>query len=216
MLLNVLYSASAIVFRVMQAELTSLRLFILLSFAHGAIDLLERLTIVIRDFFWYFVYKKLKKDSETILKASQFRSPKSMRFVADMSIQMILGESTSLIAAVGFIQLYYFMYNRSDASSASTNMVYITQFFIRVSIAISIDFVFNSFSFWLQMSYLNIAVVRVWRKKWRKHMLIAFILTAVTLCYFTTQGAFLKVLTDGFLMLQKKRMTEKCCSISFI
>ena len=79
-----------------------------------------------------------------------------MRFVADMSIQMILGESTSLIAAVGFIQLYNFMYNRSDASSASTNMVYITQFFIRVSIAISVDFVFNSFS-----SYLNIAVVRV-------------------------------------------------------
>ena len=34
--------------------------------------------------------------------------------MADMSIQMILGESTSLIAAVGFIQLYNFMYNRSD------------------------------------------------------------------------------------------------------
>ena len=181
-LLNVLYGATAIVFRVMQAELTSLRLFILLSFAHGAIDLLERLTIVIRDYFWYFVYKKLKRDSgETILRASRFRSPRSMRFVADMSIQMILFESTSLIAAVGFIQLYSFMYNGNDASSAS-----ITQFFIRVSIAISIDFVFNSFSFWLQMSYLNIAVVRVWRKKWRKHMLIAFILTAVTLCYFTS------------------------------
>ena len=101
--------------------------------------------------------------------------------MADMSIQMILGESTSLIAAVGFIQLYNFMYNRNDASSSS-----ITEFFIRVSIAISIDFVFNSFSFWLQMSYLNIAVVRVWRKKWRKHMLVAFILTAMTLCYFTS------------------------------
>ena len=179
-LLNVLHSATTIVFRVMQVELTSLRLFILLSFAHGAVDLLERLTIVIRDYFWYFVYKKLKRDSSET-RANQFRSPRSMRFVADMSIQMILCESTSLIAAVGFIQLYSFMYNRNDASSAS-----ITQFFIRVSIAISIDFFFNSFSFWLQMSYLNIAVVRVWRKKWRKHMLIGFILTAMTLCYFTS------------------------------
>ena len=113
-----------------------------------------------------------------------------MRSVADVSIQMILGESTSLIAAVGFIQLYNFMYNRNDASSAS-----IIQFLIRVSIAISIDFVFNSFSFWLQMSYLNVAVVRVWRKKWRKHMLIAFILTAVTLCYFTTH--LFAVVKDG-------------------
>ena len=183
-LLSVLYTASTIVFRVMQAELTSLELFILLSFAHGAVDLLERLTIVVRDYLWYYIYKKLKRDgTEAITTAEKFRSPRSMRFIADMSIQMILGESTSLMAAVGFIQLYNFMY---PADPSSNNMHYITQFFYRVSIALSIDFVFNSFSFWLQMSYLNIAVVRVWKKKWRKHMVVAFILTAVTLCYYTT------------------------------
>ena len=43
-LLNVLFSASAIVFRVMQADLFDITLFTLLSFAHGAIDLLERLS----------------------------------------------------------------------------------------------------------------------------------------------------------------------------
>ena len=181
-LLIVLYSASAIVFRVMQAELNSLKLYIILSFAHGAIDLLERLTIVIRDYVWYFIYKKLKRDGrELILKANQFRSPRSMRFVADMSIQMILGESTSLIAAVGFLQLYNVMYNGRDTLSG------INEFLIRVSIALSIDFAFNSLSFWLQMSYLNIAVVRVWRKKWRKHMLIGFIVTALTMLYFTSR-----------------------------
>ena len=182
-MLTVVYIASALGFRVMQAELWSLPLFILLSFAHGAIDLLERLTIVIRDYLWYFIYMKLKQcDVETTLNAKRFRTPRSMRFIADMSIQMILGESTSLIAAVGFIQLYNFMHN----DTYSSNMYFVTQFFVRVSIALSIDFVFNSFSFWLQMSYLNIAVVRVWRKKWRKHMLIGVIITIVTLCYFTT------------------------------
>ena len=179
-LLSVLYSASAIVFRVMQAELTSLKLFILLSFAHGAVDLIERLTIVIRDYLWYFIYKKLKRDV-TILSADKFRTPRSMRFVADMSVQMILGESTALIAAVGFIQLYSFMYN--DITPSFPEMA---QFFVRVSIALSIDFVFNSFSLLLQMSYLNIAVVRVWEKRWRKHMLVGLILTTVTMCYFTT------------------------------
>ena len=180
-LLVLLNSASAIVFRVMQAELTNLGLYILLSFAHGAIDLLERLTIVIRDYLWYFIYKKLKQCGvETTLNAARFRTPRSMRLVADVSIQMILGESTSLIAAVGFIQLYKFMY--PDGSSKSP----LRQFFIRVLIALSIDFVFNSFSLWLQMSYLNVAVVRVWRKKWRKHVLVGLIITIVTLCYFTT------------------------------
>ncbi|XP_078380081.1 uncharacterized protein LOC144663023 [Oculina patagonica] len=184
-LLNVLYTASAVVYRVMQAELTSLPLFILLSFAHGAIDLLERLTIVVRDYLWYFIYKKIKRDRvETIISADKFRTPRSMRFIADMSIQMILGESTALIAAVGFIQLYNFMYSADYLSS--TNMYFITQFFIRISIALSIDFIFNSFSFWLQMSYLNIAVVRVWKKKWRKHMVVGLILTTVTMCYYTT------------------------------
>ena len=178
-LLNVLFSASAIVFRVMQADLSEIRLFTLLSFAHGAIDLLERLTVVIRDYVWYFIYKKFKRDErETILKANQFRSPRSMRFVADMSIQMILGESTSLIAAVGFFQIYKFIYSGQKALSV------ITEFFTRVSIAISIDFAFNSLSFWLQMSYMNVAIDRVWKKRWRKHMVIAFIVTALTMLYF--------------------------------
>ena len=117
-LLSVLYSASAIVFRVMQAELTSLQLFIALSFAHGAVDLLERLTIVVRDYLWYFIYKKIKRDTDAaeMSRADKFRTPRSMRFIADMSIQMILGESTALIAAVGFIQLYSFMYNNNSLS----------------------------------------------------------------------------------------------------
>ena len=58
-----------------------------------------------------------------------------MRFVADMSIQMILGESTSLIVAVGFIQLYNFMYNRSDdifffLDCNDTVLIYISLFFL--------------------------------------------------------------------------------------
>ena len=179
-LLTVLYIALAIVFRVMQAELTSLLLFILLSFAHAAVDFLERFTIVMRDYLWYFLYKKLRRDV-TVLSAEKFRTPRSMRLIADMSIQMILGESTALIAAIGFIQLYSFMYNNIRPAFAE-----VTESFIRVSIALSIDFVFNSFSFWLQMSYMNVAVVRVWKRRWRKHMLVGLILTAVTMCYFTS------------------------------
>ena len=186
-LLSVLYSTSTIVFRVMQAELSSLELFVMLSLVHGAVDLLERLTIVVRDYLWYFIYKIIinrNAEVEAMLSADRFRTPRSMRFIADMSIQMILGESTSLVAAVGFIQLYSFMYNNHGLSFSDMHLV--TDFFIRVSIALSIDFVFNSFSFWLQMSYFNIAVVRVWKKKWRKHMVVGLILTSVTMCYFTT------------------------------
>ncbi len=184
-LLIVLYTASAIVFRLMQAEVTSDGLFILLSFAHGAVDLLERLTIVVRDYLWYFIYKKIKRntDAESMMSARKFRTPRSMRLIADMSIQMILGESTALMAATGFLYLYNFMY---PTGTELRYIDFITKFFMRVSIALSIDFVFNSFSFWLQMSYLNVAVVRVWKKKWRKHMIVSLILTSVTICFFAS------------------------------
>ena len=49
-LLSALYTASAVVFRVIQAERTSLLLFIFLSFVHGAVDLLERFTIAVRGY----------------------------------------------------------------------------------------------------------------------------------------------------------------------
>ena len=96
--------------------------------------------------------------------------------MADMSIQMILGESTSMIAAVGFFQIHNFVYSGQKALSAKT------EYFIRVSIAISIDFAFNSLSFWLQMSYMNVAIDRVWKRRWRKHIDIAFIVTAHCEC----------------------------------
>ena len=43
---------------------------------------------------------------------------------------------------------------------------------------------FNSFTFWLQMSHFSVAVERVWRKKWKKHMIVCVIQSALTICFF--------------------------------
>ena len=99
-----------------------------------------------------------------------------MRFMVDMSIQMILSKSTLLIAAVGFFRIHNFVYSGQKALSA------ITEFFIRVSIAVSIEFAFNSLSFRLQMSYMNVAIDRVLKRRWRKHIDIALIVTAHCEC----------------------------------
>lgn len=105
-------------------ELTSLPFFILLSFLYGSVDLLQRLTIVFPDYLWYFIYKKLKRDV-TVLSAKTFRTPWSMR------IQMTLRESSALISAVEFIQLYSFVYNNITPSFDE-----MTQFFIKVSVTL--------------------------------------------------------------------------------
>ena len=109
-LLSTLYNGCTIVFRVMQAELGNQKLFILMSCLHGCVHLLERLTILLRDYLWFFILNKLQRDScaQEVLStgAIGFRTPRSMRLVADMSIQMILGELTALVTAVGYIQYY--------------------------------------------------------------------------------------------------------------
>ena len=185
-LLSTLYNGCTIVFRVMQAELGNQKLFILMSCLHGCVHLLERLTILLRDYLWFFILNKLQRDScaQEVLStgAIGFRTPRSMRLVADMSIQMILGESTALVTAVGYIQMYRFMYNGDSPSLSDMHLT--EEFFIRVAIGLSIEFMFNSFTFWLQMSHFNVAVVRVWRKKWKKHMIVCVIQSALTICFF--------------------------------
>lgn len=120
----------------MQAELGNRKLFILMSCLHGCVHLLERLTILLRDYLWFFILNKLQRDScaQEVLStgAIGFRTPRSIRLVADMSIQIILGESTALVTAVGYIQMYRFMYNGDSPSLSDMHLT--EEFFIRVAI----------------------------------------------------------------------------------
>ena len=125
-LLSTLYNGCTIVFRVMQAELGNQKLFMLMSCLHGCVHLLERLTILLRDYLWFFILNKLQRDScaQEVLStgAIGFRTPRSIRLVADMSIQIILGESTALVTAVGYIQMYRFMYNGDSPSLSDMHL----------------------------------------------------------------------------------------------
>ena len=179
-----LYSATAIVFRVMQAELTSFEFFILLGVGHALIDLIERLTITMRDHVWEYLYERMRiKCCSGVLRTRRFRTPRSQRLVADMSIQIILGESTALIMAVGYFQIYKFMY--SDSNHSFTDYSLLLEFVKRVTAGLVIDLVFNTFSVWLQVFVLNVAVIRVWKTKWKAHTLVAFINSSMTMVYFT-------------------------------
>ena len=184
-LVSCLYSATAIVFRVMQAELTSFPLFILLGLGHALIDLIERQTITMRDHVWEYLFRctGLCCCRNAPCRIGKLRTPRSQRLVADLSIQIILGESTALIMAVGYFQLYKFMYSDSGPSFSDYSLIF--DFLKRVATGLIIDLVFNSLSVWLQVYFLNVAVLRVWKTKWKMHALVAFINSSLTMVYFT-------------------------------
>ncbi|XP_028513258.1 uncharacterized protein LOC114574555, partial [Exaiptasia diaphana] len=99
---DVIYGGSAMVYRVMQAELSSFALFAILGVIHGFLDLLERLTATMRDHIWEYLYRLLRCKRKRM---SKYRSPRSRRFVADMSIQILLQEGAGLVVSLGIIHL---------------------------------------------------------------------------------------------------------------
>jgi hypothetical protein len=177
---GLLYGSTAIVFRIMQAELTSFELFVALGVGHAIVDLLERLTITMRDSIWEYLYKRMRCLRRPTQK---YRSPRSRRFIADVSIQIMLQEATGLVAALGFITLYHFMY--SDEKPSYSDYKVLLDFLIRALTGLTIDLFFNSLSVVIQTHYMNVAVTRVWSKKWRYHLVVNTIMSSLTIIYFT-------------------------------
>ena len=189
LLIGTLYTAAALVFRVMQAELVSFWLFVALGAGHAVVDLIERLTVSMRDYIWEYAYKLLSRCCRSRPRdfpAGITRTPRSMRFVADVSIQLVLTEANALVSAVGFSQLYNFMYPDEFQTPDGYFESLIWQFLARCVTGLAIDVFFNTVSLWLQAMYLNVAVLKVWRsKQWRYHVISNVVCTIMVVLYFT-------------------------------
>ena len=186
LLVSTLYSSSAVVFRVMQAELTNFSLFAALGLGHALVDLVERLTVTMRDYIYEYTYKLLSRCNNRTqtrnFHAAKARTPRSMRFVADVSIQLLLTEPTALVSAVWFIQFYRYMY--PDGSRPSVSKL-VWGFLERCITGLTIDVVVNTLSMWLQVTIFNVAILRVWNSKMCSHLIANIVSTVVSALYFT-------------------------------
>ena len=97
-LLTPLYFASAVMFRVLQAELGSLQSIAILGIIHGAVEVIERSTMVVIDHVCHTLWKR-----QTAPWGS-FRTPRRERLMADIAIMSMLSESTAIVAVNGFCQ----------------------------------------------------------------------------------------------------------------
>ncbi|XP_020904426.1 uncharacterized protein LOC110242740 [Exaiptasia diaphana] len=119
---SMLYGTGTISLRILQADMNTLALYIALSVVHGIVDVLERLAITMRDNIWEYLLNRLFR---------KYRSPRSRRFMANLSIQIMLQEATALLSALGFVQLYV-MYGDFKPSNTTHDPVH-GDFFIRAT-----------------------------------------------------------------------------------
>ena len=113
-----------------------------------------------------------------------FRTPRRDRLMADIAIMSMLYESAAIVSVNGFLFLYQFIYVSEEAFG---NLF--LSFAIHTAVSLAIEWVFNSVSLAVESRYQNMAFMAVWRRRWRRHILVV-IVNAVPIA----------LLTSGYLL----------------
>ena len=196
-LLTPLYCCSAVMFRVLQADLGSLQSIAVLGIIHGAAEVIERSSMVVIDHICHVIWKR------TSAPWGSFRTPRRERLMADIAIMSMLYESTAIVSVNGLLYLHQFMYLEDDSL-----LELLQSFAITTSVQLVIEWFFTSVSLAIATRYQNIAVMAVWRTRWKRHIVAATI-AATALALWTTKY-FLPIVHDRF-----NKSSNQTCKMPF-
>ena len=163
-LLAPVYFGSALMFRILQADLHSFKSIAITGIVHGAAELIERSMMVFIDHICQVIWKRSSAPW------GNFRTPRSERLMADIAIISMLYESAGIVSVNGVRLLYQLIYLETFLS-----LNLFKTFASRAAVAVVIEWFFTSLSLAIVTHYQNMAVMAVWRKKWRRHMLVAVV-----------------------------------------
>ena len=172
-------------FRVLQADLDSSQSMATLGIIHSVAEVLERSMMFIIDHFCHMLWKRKSAPW------GSFRTPRRERLMADIVIISMLYESIGLVSVNGVFFLYQLIYVENESFA---NLF--KSFAIQTSILLVIEWFFTSVSLAIETHYQNMAVMAVWRKRWKRHVLVA-IVNAVPLALWSS-GCIIEILHGRF------------------
>ena len=158
-----LYCFSALMFRVLQAELDNLQSMAVLGVIHGATEVIERSTMVLIDHICHVMCKR------TSAPWGSFRTPRLERLMADIAI-ISMFELTAIVSVNGVLYVYQYIYLKDDSL-----LELLQSFAITTSVQLVIEWFFTSVSLAIETRYQNLAVMAVWRRRWKRHILFAVV-----------------------------------------
>ena len=167
-LLAPLFGSSAIMFRVLQADLGSLQYIAILGISHGIVEVIERSAMVFIDHICHSIWKR------TAAPWGSFRTPRRERLMADITIMSMLFESTAIVSVNGCLYLYKFNFLQN------TSLLEVLEpFALTTCLQLVIEWFFTSVSLAIETHYQNMAVMAVWRRRWRRHTSMALIISVL-------------------------------------
>ncbi|CAB3989533.1 Hypothetical predicted protein [Paramuricea clavata] len=200
-----LRGASIVLYRTMQSHFQNIWLFIGLSLLHGVSNVLSKATLSFRTKMWKFFIKCLNNTCcGARLEVQPLNSPRIRRFNADLEIQNILFEYTTVILSQAYLACYLVM--SFDISPWQVIQGSLT----RIAINLALDFVFNMISVFIQIHYYDIPMRKVWLKYWPRHVAANALIIICMVSYF---GPSLVSVFAGYKYIWKEYKLRNCTSI---
>ena len=170
---------SIVLYRTMQSGFHDIRIFVGLSLLHGVSNVLSKATLNFRIKLWAFLIRCLNRMCcGSRLEVQPLNSPRIRRLNADLEIQNILFEYTTVILSQAYLASYLVIsYDVPPWQIIKASL-------IRVAISLAIDFAFNIISVFIQMHCYNIPMQRVWVKYWLRHVSANAFMIIVLVSYF--------------------------------
>ncbi|XP_058946176.2 uncharacterized protein [Pocillopora verrucosa] len=196
-LLAPLFGSSAIMFRVLQADLGSLQYIAILGIIHGIVEVIERSAMVFIDHICHSIWKR------TAAPWGSFRTPRGERLMADITIMSMLFESTAIVSVNGCLYLYKFNFLQN------TSLLEVLEpFTLTTCLQLVIEWFFTSVSLAIETHYQNMAVMAVWQRRWKRHTLIS-LTTSVLIALWTS--TILLIIVHG----RFKESSNQPCKMPF-
>ena len=130
---------TAVMFRVLQADLDSLQSIAILGITHGAAEVIERSTMVVIDHICNSLWRRQSAPW------GSFRTPRRERLMADIVVTSMLSESTAIVSVNGFLYLYQLIFLKNNSI-----LKLLQSFAFHTSVPLVIEWFFNSVSLAIQ------------------------------------------------------------------
>ena len=110
-----------------------------------------------------------------------FRTPRRERLMADIAIMSMMSESTAIVSVNGFIYLFKFLCLQDGS------LLMVLLLFAKFTLVqLVIEWFFTSVSLAIETRYQNLAVMAVWGRRWKRHILVA-VVNIIPLAVYTSE-----------------------------
>ena len=150
-----LYYGSAVMLRLLQVDLDSLKAVALIGVIHGVAEVIERSVIVLIDYIYHQIYEKRRLSWES------FRTARRDRLATDIAIISMQSEASAVISVNGFLHLHEYFYTKDKAPLELFQL-----FVITTALRLVIEWFFTCLSIAVETRYQNRPIMAVWRGQW--------------------------------------------------